>query len=485
VGAAANTRAWTLPGSLLVLAVGVGVLAGIDPTLGVAAAMGVGFVTIVMADLSIGLCIYALLAFLNIVPDAGPSFLSFDKVAGGLLALSWLATVASRKTARRAFVAAHPQFFAILVFFLAWVILSLTWADHPGEGVESASRYILNAFLFLIVFSAVRTRKHVIWLLSAFVLSSALSAAYGLIAPPVPGNEGRLSGTIGEPNQLAAVLVAGLVLAGALAIVMKGKPLARIGLCVAAVLCLVCTFLTLSRAGLIALAVAMAALVAVAGRWRAPAAVAAALTVLSLVGFFAVIATPEQTGRVTEVAGGSGRADIWTIGWRMVQAHPVKGIGVGQFRSSAVHYLIAPGTIQRSDLIITTPKVAHNIYLHVLAEMGVIGLVAFVLILGFSLRCALRAARLFERRRDFTMELLSRAVFVGLVGILTADFFASEQFSKQLWLLLGLGPALLTMAQGGAYEEEDTDAGSPPAGPLAPERLEPAPVVPAPRAVTA
>jgi hypothetical protein len=117
--------------------------------------------------------------------------------------------------------------------------------------------------------------------------------------------------------------------------------------------------------------------------------------------------------------------------------------------------------------------------------MGVIGLVAFVLILGFSLRCALRAARLFERRRDFTMELLSRAVFVGLVGILTADFFASEQFSKQLWLLLGLGPALLTMAQGGAYEEEDTDAGSPPAGPLAPERLEPAPVVPAPRAVTA
>jgi hypothetical protein len=117
--------------------------------------------------------------------------------------------------------------------------------------------------------------------------------------------------------------------------------------------------------------------------------------------------------------------------------------------------------------------------------MGVIGLVAFLTVLGFSLRCALRAARLFERRKDLTMELLSRAVFVGLVGILTADFFASEQFSKQLWLLLGLGPALLAMAQGGAHQEERTDEGALPAGPFAPERLEPAPALPAPRTVPA
>jgi O-antigen ligase len=479
VTASADTRAWTLPATLLALAVAVGALAGINPGFGVAAAMGLAFVTIVMADLSVGLCLYALLAFLNIVPDVGSSFLSFDKVAGGLLALSWLATVANRRQARRAFVSAHPQFFAVLVFFLVWACLSLTWAQNPGHGVESASRYVLNAFLFLIVFSAVRTRKHAIWLLSAFVVASALSAAYGLIAPPVPGEEGRLSGTIGEPNQLAAVLVAGLVLSAALAVVMKGKPLARIALWIAALLCLVCTYLTLSRAGLIALAIAMVVLVLVAGRWRAIAAVVASLTVLSLVGFFAFLATPEQTGRVTEVAGGSGRSDIWTIGWRMVEANAVSGVGVGQFQSSAVHYLIAPGAIQRSDLIITAPKVAHNIYLQVFAEMGVIGLVAFVTILGFSLRCALRAARLFERRRDMTMEIVSRAVFVGLVGILTADFFASEQFSKQLWLLLGLGPALLAMAQRGPDEEERADSAALPAGPLAPDRLEPAPALPA------
>jgi len=163
----------------------------------------------------------------------------------------------------------------------------------------------------------------------------------------------------------------------------------------------------------------------------------------------------------------------------MVQAHPVDGVGVGQFQTSAVHFLIAPGTIQRSDLIIDKPKVAHNIYLHVLAEMGVVGLTAFLLIIGFALRCALMAARAFQRRGDPAMDLLSRAVFVGLVGILAADFFASEQFSKQLWLLLGLGPALLAMSRRTGDDSEVEEAAEPDVSPpLGPSRLEPAPSIP-------
>jgi O-antigen ligase len=156
----------------------------------------------------------------------------------------------------------------------------------------------------------------------------------------------------------------------------------------------------------------------------------------------------------------------------MVLANPEKGVGVGQFETSSVHYLIAPGTIRRSDLIIDQPKVAHNIYLHILAELGVIGLVPFLLILGFALRCALLAAREFGRRGDTSMDLVSRAVFVGLIGILSADFFASEQFSKQLWLLLGIGPALLAIAQR-RDERADLDDRAAPAEPLAPQRLEP------------
>jgi O-antigen ligase len=473
VRAATDTRSRALAFGLFGLALLTGILSGVDPRLGLAAAMGVAFVTVVLADLSVGLCIYALLAFLNIVPDAGGSFLSFDKVAGGLLALSWLAAVGNRRQARRAFFTAHPQFSAVMLFFLAWVLLSLTWAEVPGEGFEPASRYLLNAFLFLIVFTAVRNRKHVIWLVAAFVAASTLSAVYGLVVSAPTGDQGRLGGSLGEPNELAAVLVAGIVLAAGLAMVVRG-PLTRLALIFAACTCLLSTFLTLSRGGLIALAVAMVALVFVAGRWRVAAAAMAVLALSALVGFFAFVATPDQRARVTEVGTGSGRSDIWTVGWRMVRANPGIGVGVGQFQISSVHYLIAPGAIQRSDLIIDTPKVAHNIYLQVLAELGIVGFVPFMLILGFGLTCCLRAARAFERRRDLGMELISRAVFVALVGILAADFFVSQQFSKQLWLLLGLGPALLAIAARSPSQEGEHRADEPVA-PLSPARLEPVP----------
>jgi O-antigen ligase len=308
----------------------------------------------------------------------------------------------------------------------------------------------------------------VIWLVAAFVAASTLSAVYGLVVSVPTGDEGRLGGSLGEPNELAAVLVAGIVLAVGLAMVVRGL-LLRLGLIVAAGTCLLSTFLTLSRGGLIALAVAMVALVFVAGRWRSAATALAVVALAALVGFFAFVATPEQRGRVTEVGTGSGRSDIWTVGWRMVQGNPGIGVGVGQFQLSSVHYLIKPGAIQRSDLIIDTPKVAHNIYLQVLAELGIVGFVPFVLILGFGLACCLGAARAFERRRDLGMELMSRAVFVALVGILAADFFVSQQFSKQLWLLLGLGPALLAIATRSGAEADE------PVAPLSPERLEPVP----------
>ena len=130
----------------------------------------------------------------------------------------------------------------------------------------------------------------------------------------------------------------------------------------------------------------------------------------------------------------------------MVQAHPVRGVGVGNFKSASIHYLLRPGALQRDEFIVDTPKVAHNTYLQVLAEEGVLGEVLFLSIIGFSLLSMLRAARIYERLGDSSMELLSRALLVALAGVLAADFFISDQFSKQLWLLLALGPALLAIA---------------------------------------
>jgi O-antigen ligase len=131
----------------------------------------------------------------------------------------------------------------------------------------------------------------------------------------------------------------------------------------------------------------------------------------------------------------------------MVEDEPVRGIGAGNFANTSVHYLLQPGAIVRDDFIVDTPKVAHNSYLEVLAELGVVGLVLFAGVLAFALTCIVKATRVFARIGDRQMELLSRGLLVALVGLLASDFFGSRQFEKQLWLLLALGPAFLALAR--------------------------------------
>jgi O-antigen ligase len=100
----------------------------------------------------------------------------------------------------------------------------------------------------------------------------------------------------------------------------------------------------------------------------------------------------------------------------------------------------------RSDFIVDDPKVAHNVYLQVLAELGAVGLVLFLGLIAFVLRSVLRAARRFGALGDRSMEVLTRALLIALCGLLASAFFSSAIYSKQLWLLLALGLAIGAMA---------------------------------------
>jgi O-antigen ligase len=77
--------------------------------------------------------------------------------------------------------------------------------------------------------------------------------------------------------------------------------------------------------------------------------------------------------------------------------------------------------------VIDDPQVAHNVYLQVLAELGIVGLALFVGLLAFSIRCALVAARRFESSGDEVMEILARALIPAVVAVLVSDLFASEE----------------------------------------------------------
>ena len=435
-------------------------MAGYDPKLAVIGALGLGFVLLVMSNLTLGLYVFAVATFLESL--ALGSGVTFSKVLGLLLAISWLATLAVRGGKAKDFITDHPTFSFVLLAFLTWTALSAVWAEDPGETMQSLYRYALNAAMFLIVYTAIRTRKEAVGLVAAFLIGAVISAAYGIVVTPSggdPAEEGRLGGAGGSPNELAAVLVASLSLAAAFAAGWRRSPVVRVLAGIVIAFCAAGIVLSFSRGGFIALGVALVAALVLGGRWRGPMLGFAAVVIVLSLGYFSLFASDEQRQRITTPDGGAGRVDIWSIGWRMVEANPVGGMGAGNFTVSSVRFLVEPGAIRSDQYIVDEPQVAHNMYLQLWSEEGIVGLGLFLGILGYGVVTSLRAARAFREKGDERLELLSRSVAVALIALLAADFFGSFQFSKQLWLLLALGPVLLRLALKGDEAEVDEPLG--------------------------
>jgi O-antigen ligase len=435
-----------LAAALLTAALLVGVLAGYSPPLAIGLTLALVFVILALANLTAGVCIFAVLSFLDtVLPVQGA--LSAPKLLGLILVLSWLALVTTGEREHRERIFSHPAFLFVLLLFVGWSLISATWAENPAAAVVGFTRYLPNAMLFLIVFAAVRTREQLLWVVGAFVIGAFLSGLYGLFVTAPQQDVGRLAGAGGDPNETAAAMVAGLALATALGIAVRGKPLVRLACAAAGVICMLALFLTSSRGGLIALGVALIAAVFLGGRRRGTMLFAALGAVLVTVFYFATIAPDSVRERVIHPEGGTGRVDIWTVGWRMVEHNTIQGVGSGNFTTASIHYLLEPGALLRDDFIVDSPKVAHNTYLQVLAELGIVGFILFMTILLFSFVCAFKAHRAAALAGDRELDIIARATVVALAALFAAYFFVSRDFGKQLWLLLALCPVMLEVAR--------------------------------------
>jgi O-antigen ligase len=450
------------PGSLILaaglagLAAVFGTVAGIDPKIAFAGSLALAFCMIAVADLTWGLVGFIALSFLALLPNLGGPLLSLAKIAGAVLAISWLAGIASGRYTRL-FPSDHPNLTFALISFLAWNALSVVWAEDPDRVYAYAFSFLLSFLLFAIIYSAVVSTRVARMLVFGFIVGATVTSAYGILVQPdasalatsPAASDGldRLAGTVGDPNELASLLVAGVALSGAIVFNRAVSPGVRMLTGAAAGLMLLGVLMTLSRGGLVALAALILTGMLVAGRYR-PQMIAAGLAIIAVaLTFFFGIASPEARDRITAADGGGGRTDIWKVGERMVAAEPVTGVGAANFQVSAIHYLLTPGAIRADDRLIDSPSVVHNSYLQILVETGVIGLGLFLAIVASCIAAAIRARRAFAARDDRDGELLAIAVICAIASILAADLFLSEENSKHLWFLLALGPALLGVSK--------------------------------------
>ena len=164
--------------------------------------------------------------------------------------------------------------------------------------------------------------------------------------------------------------------------------------------------------------------------------VAASATFLLIGGVAA--AAPEVVSRALDEKGFIADRNVdtrqlrWNAAARMAVDAPLLGQGPNGFRANYAAYA-------RAADVDETDVVAHQMYLEVGAELGGLGLAAILSLLAVSWRAALRAQRPGGPDGD---AVLAAGVQGGLLVVIVAALFLTEQYYLPLWLLAGAAMAL-------------------------------------------
>jgi O-antigen ligase len=432
-----------------------------DLRLGLAAVAAIAVVPLLLADLAYGVAAFAAIAFLARLPVVGMA----QTALFALLVVRWWLDGRSAAApaggeraagAPSATRATHPALVAAAAGLLLWFGLTLGWAQQLGPGQAKLGDWIFAAVAAGIVATSVREARHVRAVLYAYIAGAVLSVLISLGARALlPGSglasdtwfDGRLQGGSGDPNFLAAGLVAAAVLAcGLLAV--RTRPAERRALLVALAVLLAGIGASASRGGLLAgiVAALIAILVPGAGRAR----VGLALLAVGAVVVGALALTPGGVQHVFRGdSEGTGRAELWRVAGRMVAERPVTGIGLGNFKVREDEFVREPGALRWVELIAERPHEAHNTYLQLAAETGILGLLAFLAVTGLALRAGRQAERRFRAAGGRELAGIARAVWIATVAVLAALFFLTDGDDVRLWILFGLAPALLAIASRG------------------------------------
>ncbi len=129
----------------------------------------------------------------------------------------------------------------------------------------------------------------------------------------------------------------------------------------------------------------------------------------------------------------------------MVKAHPLVGVGLGNFKELMPRYT-DPGA--RVD------NIGHNSYLEVAAETGIPQLLIFVGILFSSYRSFEQVRRRMEHSGPKLIYEMALGLEAGLVGHAVGALTLSAEYQKLLWLVLCLSMCLPALVRDIAPADE-------------------------------
>ena len=401
-------------------------------------------------------------------------------VVGGVLPLLLAVVVVRELLAGRPPLVERGFGWVVAVIFAATV--STMFSGFQDRAVASLATMVAQgALLYLLVVSSVRTHhtlRRAIWAVMAAgswlaliaILQSVghfydrpfwgfaqLDLAYANGKGDIP----RAFGPVGDPNYFAQILLPVVAFAGA---ALRFETLARRRVASAGVLLstLAAVGYTGSRGAAVALVLMLAVALAI-GVLRMRHAVVAVLVggvlLMAIPGYRERVISVAQFGSVTASAGDAGAADdaarsraTESLAALLAFAdHPVVGAGPGVFPLLYQQYAPRVGyqVLEKgsgAEAGSAPAREAHNLYLGIAADTGMVGLLAFLGLVGAILVPLLVAARRLRRIAPASAA-HAAALALALVGYLSAGLFLSLAYERYFWLLLGLAAATARLSR--------------------------------------
>jgi len=317
----------------------------------------------------------------------------------------------------------------IMILFVMMAGLSFLWSLYPeGTLIEAFSYAQLLTMVWLIWELAPDLQKQM-HLMQAYVLGtfvSAIDTVYLFLAHQESAYQ-RYAGAKLDANDLGLIMALSVPMSYYLLIHNKGWIVwvYRLQLILAGITIL----LTASRGASLATAVGLTIVPLTQARLNGRQRVALLLTVVLLISsalYFVPATSWERLATMpTEFTKGTltGRTIIWKAGWEIFRSHPFFGIGANAFRLVVSRVLTDPIHLGAAD---PAPP-AHNTFLSVLVEQGVLGFAVFCALL-IALAVSLRGMPPFPQR----LWIVSLAVWIVGVSSLTWEM------RKPTWFFFGL-----------------------------------------------
>jgi len=327
--------------------------------------------------------------------------------------------------------------------FIGLATLSVPFALWPGGAMQALLAFLRTSVLFVLIVIAVRQPKHLMHLTTVFAISAAILANAYVIDLFVG------SGALTEQEFVAfdrndVALLSVMAIPFALSMTVKGGARAWAGFALAGYLALG-VIATDSRGGFLALAVTSAFIF-----FKSRILSSGKKAVLVTVGVvaLAVGGSAEYWDRIEAIftapsadynfTSRDGRIEIWKRGLGYFAAHPLTGVGIGNFP-------VAEGESLEDEGFGVKWSTAHSAYILAAAELGIGGLLLFLALLSSvaaQAKRTRRARRLGRAPPDTDLIALAEATGYAVVGYSVAAIFLSVTYGVSFVFLVAVGTCL-------------------------------------------